>query len=1009
MSTTTREPRPSPNPEVEALLAECIERLEAGGEPAVEEVLAAHPEHADELGELLGSLRGVGLVRDAVVPERDIGGFRPLRKIGAGGMGTVYLARQASVDRMVALKVVRAGLAASGKAAERFRREARAIAQLRHPNIVAVYDTGDDDGLLYTAMEFVPGRGLDEVLAEDRELETAQVVTWIRDVARALASAHAAGVVHRDVKPSNIRIARDGRAMLLDFGLARNLEGDTITLTGSYQGSPRYSSPEQIRAGKEPIGPATDVYSLGVTLYEALTGRAPFEGETTEQVFHEILTRDPPRPRGLNPAVSRDLETVVLCATAREPRRRYRTVQAFADDLDALLSFRPIAARPPGALELCAKWIRRNPVAAAVGLTALVALVFVVIFQRWWTLSERRADARAALASAAKLLDEYASQRDVEGEREARFLSWRRTLESKPHDPEEWKAYDAERVRIDKLRGKREDRFADALTYVDLATSLDPDLSGVDDVRAELYLHKWHLARAVDDTAGMEFYQRKVEEHDARGVHSSAFDALGRVSLRSRPARAEVFLQRYVLQSEVVPGGEPRLVPAPVSGPPPINPGTWCLRVVADAGDLRRGDLLFEVAGHAVQGLIIVTRGGGDVRPGDVLENIDGRVPRDLFDVNLFARGEDGVERTFAFARGSEQVVARAANLGDVGIEITDARGLAERGGGTARVLRDGTVLETPIPEGLDTRVTAAPLLLTTACRVGLTPTPALELEEGNYVAVLRLKGHEETRRAFEVRAGKASLLRNLLPERGTSLPGFVHVPMQTTEVTSFWLQEREVTCDEYLEFLNDPESLATIDSAGTPVLYPRTPANAFAGGSWPRGDDGRFTLPADGTPDMPVLGVSLGDACTYARWLTARAERSGVPWNYDLPGSYDEIFAATGIRSVTDLRFRRYYVGPEFRPHWFKTCFARDVACVEPVMSYPRDETPYGVFDLAGSAAEWTLARWNWADYRVLVGGSWDQGFPEWFQTGFAHGNGENATAFNYGFRLVARPVEQR
>ena len=215
-------------------------------------------------------------------------------------MGVVYLAEQESLGRMVALKVLRDDqLGAVAEA--RFRREVTNAAALQHEHAVTVYATGADRGVTWLAMEYLGGAGLDEEIERSRRDGTAlsirEVTTWGAQVAAALAAAHEAGLVHRDVKPSNIRIRGDGKAVLLDFGLARRIDGDSLTMTGSFTGSPFYVSPEQIQHDREQVGPATDLYSLGVTLYEALTGAVPFAAEDPARLFHQILTDLPESPR----------------------------------------------------------------------------------------------------------------------------------------------------------------------------------------------------------------------------------------------------------------------------------------------------------------------------------------------------------------------------------------------------------------------------------------------------------------------------------------------------------------------------------------------------------------------------------------------------------------------------------------------------------------------------------------------------------------------------------------
>jgi eukaryotic-like serine/threonine-protein kinase len=345
---------------------------------------------------------------EAGLPFERLGEFRLIRPLGEGGMGVVYLAVQESLDRNVALKVIRPEQMGSFEMTKRFWREVEAVSSLRHPNIVTVFGSGEEEGVCYFAMELLPGKGLNDLLREaagGEKIPTPKILEWIGDIARALESAHEAGIIHRDVKPSNIRITPDGRAMLTDFGVALHADFSTLTLTGQFRGTPHYASPEQVRARKPGIDARTDIYSLGVTLYQAVAGRVPFEGETTEQVFHQILEGDLLSPRRLNPSLSRDLETVILAAMEKDPGRRYQSMADFAGDLERLQSGEMILAKPAGFATRLWKRARRRPALTAALCVGMISTVVFLAYLFFWSLPqivEEKNKALNALAEARK-------------------------------------------------------------------------------------------------------------------------------------------------------------------------------------------------------------------------------------------------------------------------------------------------------------------------------------------------------------------------------------------------------------------------------------------------------------------------------------------------------------------------------------------------------------------------------------------------------------------------------
>ncbi len=300
--------------------------------------------------------------------------YRIEGEIGRGAQGVVYRATDEKLGRTVALKVLRRRVGDDEQTLLRFQREARAVAKLDHPGLCTVYDSGVAGGATYLAMRFVRGESLAARLERGAVLPPAELAALVEKAAGALHAAHEAGVVHRDIKPGNLMVTPDGEPVLLDFGLAggRGIDFPTLTATGDVFGTPAYMAAEQITGGS--VGPAADIYALGVTLYEAATGRRPHDASTLDGLYRSILSGAFADPREINPKLPRDLAVILRTALDRDPARRYASAAHMAEDLRRLREKKPILARPAPAWLRARRWVERNPVAA----TALAGL-FVVI------------------------------------------------------------------------------------------------------------------------------------------------------------------------------------------------------------------------------------------------------------------------------------------------------------------------------------------------------------------------------------------------------------------------------------------------------------------------------------------------------------------------------------------------------------------------------------------------------------------------------------------------------
>ncbi len=491
----------------------------------------------------------LGLVTVEVAKElgelkQQFGRYELLKEVGRGGMGVVYKAWQPDLKRAVAVKIV---TSTSEEDLKRFQREAETAAKLSHPNIAPIYEVGNQDGRPFLAMAFIDGRTLSKC-----DLPLARKMEILRDAARALQHAHQAGIIHRDVKPDNIMIDRQGRTFIMDFGLAKSIKpGSSLTLGGVVMGTPSYMSPEQVQGRTRALTPRSDVYSLGATMYELLTGLPPFIAEDFMTVMLRVLKDDPEPPRHRRIGIPPDLETVCLKAMQKSPALRYATAGDFADDVDRWLRGEPVIGKRPGAFSQATARLRRQPVvvAAALLLILVVSVAAVMIVQAQ----------KQASDSAASLLREREAMKSARPEYDAGIS----VLDG------------AESLALRDEAGATEAAKA-ALARFDKAVAIAPTFGDA-----------WHArgrARALDPTArGRDVDADFQKAVDLNPNSPRIYLDWGLAVTRDRLLPAEVFRPAAYDDPKAA------VVPTPIAAMPDL-PGLWtdlatarnCLRHVAD-------------------------------------------------------------------------------------------------------------------------------------------------------------------------------------------------------------------------------------------------------------------------------------------------------------------------------------------------------------------------------------------------------------------------------------------
>jgi serine/threonine-protein kinase len=559
---------------LDEVLTGYLRAVDAGHSPDRTELLGRHPDLAPDIERFLAAQESFarwtepvrqlhqtplpdGTPADGSLCLGSFGEYELLGPIARGGMGTVFKARQRGVSRVVALKVIRAGGAASADDVRRFRNEVETVAHLDHPGVVPIYDAGEENGALYFSMKLYDAGSLADRL--DRfAADPRAAARLVAELARSIHHAHQRGVLHRDLKPSNVLLDEDGRPVVADFGLARRLDADgDLTQSGALLGTPNYVAPELV-AGAKGATTAADTYGLGAVLYALLTGRPPFRGETVLETLEQVKARDPDPPRRLNPRVDRDLETICLKCLQKDPRRRFASADELADDLDRYLRGEPVRARPIGVAARTWKWARRHPgVAALAGVSCASALTLAVVVAVY-TVRLREAVSQADANAAEAKRRQVEATRNYHAARDALHRIVGRVRDHQGPD-------------VPRLKELRKAILEDALAFYEatLAGQDEPDpevrldaalaRAEVGGIEAELGhddAARASLTRAVELLDSLPAEQRNGP--DCRKALSHCYNHLADLAGRAgRDAEAEDFFRKSLAECEALARGDP--------------------------------------------------------------------------------------------------------------------------------------------------------------------------------------------------------------------------------------------------------------------------------------------------------------------------------------------------------------------------------------------------------------------------------------------------------------------
>ena len=916
----------------------------------------------------------------------EFGDYALLSKIGEGGMGTVFVAKHRTLGDLVAIKALHLKGALYESSRMRFEREARVLGSLDHPNIVSIRDAGEADQTRYIAFDLVPGESLECLInaaaAEGRQLPLRAVLNWMEQICDALSHAHARGVLHRDVKPANIIITPTGRAMLLDFGLAKLLETEQAYQTQKFVGTPAYAAPEQADS-PQTVGPRADVYGVGATLYDCLTFSPP-TANTVEEL-RQAAQKKKPTPLALaQPDLPPDLSAVVEYALAEDPSDRYRSADSFGKDLRALKHLGPISARTIGRWGRVWRWWWRHKL-RRIGLVAttacLLGLFALSLFLEWRDHAAQNRIARAKLASASQELDVLREESRAGPAQRDKLRLLRHKSWSVPLSEKERKRL-AELQHNETQRRKRRQQLPSSIAQLcNLAEQqLVVESSWLWPNPGARTLLSKHRTRLSQQAICTEYATR-----DDSGLSKKLNDSLATLPMHSVQLIIPAGLQFAVFRckySEV----HQRSIPSPIAefsesgSTRDTDPsGDWAFEVTRRHPPFLVGDLVTSVDGLPIQAVAWVESANerGTIQVGSALVQCAEISPTSLWSAQvkhstrktaLKFRHRDGTTTSQTHHIEEREKVTPSELI--PGLTLNDRTPPA---GARLTVARSGRLIELPCPQGLSVRKTATPLLAKPKLSTG---SWRAELSPGEYL--INVFDHDglQQRWTLDLAADVDPPARTLTLPYPEPQPPFAgswkHVQSlpDDPQPLDFWMSEFELTGREYLQYCLE---------TGTPM-----PDIGF--------------VPAESEVHRwPILGVPHSAAEQYVEWRNRALTTKG--WRFDLPTAAEYTYAARG-------EFRRPYTyGYQHLFRHSSACYSIAEPLPAPIGDRPTDESPFGIFDLCGNAAEY-LGKDASGQPRIATA-AWGQG-ETWklradtirWQSG---ANGET------GFRLVLRRTDPK